>query len=123
MSKLEEKFVSAWSQYGAGRIPATQHRFTLKRRFRFDFAWPKERVAVECDGFGLGGFAGAHQSIVGLSNSHEKANLAQECGWIVLRYTSRQLGSDVKRELVCQQIVRILRRRQNAMDQRQEDDQ
>lgn len=110
-STLEQTFFDAWCQYGRGKIPAEQYRFSPGRRFRFDFAWPKRKVAVELDGFGYGGKQGGHQTIVGISNQHEKQNHAIELGWIVLRYTTRQLGSKEKREAVCQQVLRVLESR------------
>lgn len=57
-------------------------------KYRFDFAWPQSWVAVEIDGFGFG-----HQAQQQMAADNEKANLAVVCGWRVLRFNSRQLGS------------------------------
>jgi very-short-patch-repair endonuclease len=110
LSKLELLFLAAWSKYGSGRIPAREYVFSPTRRYRLDFAWVKERVGVELDGFSKFGF-GAHQTIVGVTRDHEKGNHAAELGWVLLRYTSKQLGSEAKREQVIQQIIRIVRQR------------
>lgn len=65
-----------------------EYRFTTDRDWRFDFAWPEQKVAVEVDGFGFG-----HQAQQRLAHNHEKQNAAVLMGWRVLRYTSRCLGS------------------------------
>ena len=58
-------------------------RFHPERRWRFDYAWPDARVALEVDG-GAGAF-GRHSRPGGMRGDHEKANAAQLAGWIVLR--------------------------------------
>jgi very-short-patch-repair endonuclease len=95
----------AWCEHGFGK-PITEFRFHPVRKFRFDFAWPRHKVAVEIDGYGFG-----HQAIKGMAGDNEKINLAIECGWLVLRYTSRQLGSRDKRRAVVQQVLRVLESR------------
>lgn len=110
-SKLERKFLDAWCKYGMGRIPAKEHRFHPVRKYRIDFAWPQYRLGIELDGFG-----GRHQTHWGFAADHEKINLAIESGWVILRYTSRQLGSEEKRRKCCGQILKVLemRRRQHG---------
>lgn len=117
MSALETRFVKTWGKFGKGRIPKKQYRFHPVRRFRFDFAWPAEKVAVEIDGFGLGHGIGRNLgvAIATLSQSNERQNLAMESGWIVLRYTSRQLGSEKKRRKCCEQILRVLENRRDEI--------
>jgi len=106
MNTVKEKWVEAWSKYGIGKIHAHEYRFHPVRKFRFDFAWPTEKVAVEIDGFG-----GGHQTNFNLSKDNEKMNLAQEFGWIVLRFTARQLGSKKKRQEAAKQVLRILKQK------------
>ena len=65
-----------------------EHQFSTLAKYRFDFAWLEQRVAVEIDGFGYG-----HQAQQQMSKDNEKANLAILEGWKVLRFNSRQLGS------------------------------
>ena len=102
---VKELWEEAWSQHGIGKIPATEFRFHDVRKFRFDYAWPAQKVAVETDGYGY------HQTKAGLQADHEKSNLAQECGWIVIRHTNRSLGSKQKRHDAAKQVLRILKRR------------
>lgn len=59
------------------------------RLFRFDLAWPVERVAVEVDGGVWAG--GRHTRGSGFVKDMEKLNLAVLLGWRVLRYTPQDL--------------------------------
>ena len=112
MSHLEDSFIEAWSKWGQGKIPETQLKFHPIRKFRLDFAWPLQQVAVECDGMGgYRGSIGAHRTIQGISNNHEKTNLAIEEGWVVLRFTTPMLSSQKKRKEACQQVLRVLHTR------------
>jgi len=61
------------------------------RRWRFDVAWPVERLAVEVDG---GGWTqGRHSREPGMQSDNAKCNEAQLAGWLVLRVTPRQVQS------------------------------
>ncbi len=69
--------------------PVREHRFLEARKFRFDYAWLSERIALEVEGGVWGG--GRHNSPVGFLNDITKYNLAAVHGWIVLRCTPQQL--------------------------------
>ena len=77
---------------GQGPPAVREHRFDSKRRFRFDLAWPEQRVAVEVEG-GLRRY-GRHNRPEGYASDCEKYNLAQIAGWVVLRYTTEMLKAD-----------------------------
>lgn len=63
----------------------------IGRRFRFDVAWPKQRVALECDG---GAFiSGRHATGTGIRSDCEKFSLAAGLGWRVLRVLPEQIES------------------------------
>jgi very-short-patch-repair endonuclease len=64
--------------------PVAEYRFAEERRFRFDWAWPERRIAVEEDG-GIW-IRGRHNHPAGYLRDMEKLNLAAELGWRVLRY-------------------------------------
>jgi hypothetical protein len=64
--------------------PTVEHKFAQDRRWRFDFAWLEQRVAVEVDGGVWTG--GRHTRGKGFLADCEKINRAQELGWCVLRY-------------------------------------
>lgn len=67
--------------------PEREHRFHPVRRFRFDFAWPDKKLAVEVEGI-LFGEGGRHQRGMGYANDCHKYNLAIEAGWTVMRVPS-----------------------------------
>ncbi len=78
-------------------LPVAEYLFAPPRRFRFDYAWPDDRVALECEG-GIW-VQGRHNRGQGFINDCEKYNLACVMGWRVLRYTPHNLDlliSDLK---------------------------
>jgi very-short-patch-repair endonuclease len=68
-----------------------QHRFHAERQWRFDFAWPVRRVALEVDGGTWTG--GRHTRGDGYAEDCVKVNTAVIAGWRVLRATSDQVKS------------------------------
>ena len=71
--------------------PTREHKFLPDRRFRFDFAWPERKVAVEVEG---GTFvSGRHNRPMSMAKDMEKYNLAAIDGWLVLRVTPHQIKS------------------------------
>lgn len=63
--------------------PEVEYRFHETKAWRFDFAWPAERVALEVEGGIYSG--GAHGSISGILRDIEKYNAAAARGWRVIR--------------------------------------
>lgn len=87
-----------------------QLRFALpERQFRFDFAFPARRVAVELEGgIFLRNRNKGHASPKELLASMEKNNAAMLQGWRVLRYSTIDLK---KRPVqVVEEVVELLRR-------------
>lgn len=75
--------------------PVTEYRFARPRRWRFDFAWPDLRIAVEIEG---GVYTrGRHVRPGGYQGDIEKYNAAVLAGWRVLRYTAPMLDADPAR--------------------------
>lgn len=74
--------------------PLREYRFHATRKWRFDYAWPRWKVALEVEG-GVFGFTdpktglrrsgGAHSSITGIKRDIEKYNHAAAMGWLVIR--------------------------------------
>lgn len=61
-----------------------EHKFHPTRKWRFDFAWPTQRIAVEVEG---GVFArGRHTRPAGFIADCEKYSCAALDGWMVLRF-------------------------------------
>lgn len=68
-----------------------EFKFAPGRRWRFDFAWWNERLAVEVEGGTWSG--GRHVRPGGFELDCEKYNRAVLLGWRVLRFTARQVQS------------------------------
>lgn len=69
--------------------PVTEHKFLKDRKFRFDFAWPDEKIAVEIEGGIWTG--GRHTRGKGYLKDMEKYNLAVLNSWKVLRFSTDQI--------------------------------
>jgi very-short-patch-repair endonuclease len=90
-SEIERAFEFLWSMARdsaelAVKEPEREYRF-CERRWRFDFAWPEEKVAVECDGGQWLARGGRHAR----DQDREKLNRAAVLGWRVLRYSREML--------------------------------
>lgn len=77
-----------------------EHRFHPERRWRFDLAFPSQRLGVEVDG------RGRHQTVAGVRNDCEKLNEAVRLGWRVLRFPASDKArarqwADLIREVLC----------------------
>lgn len=82
-------------------------RFLSKRKFAFDFAWRKERVAVEVHGQVYDGAgAGRHNRAQGFTNDREKMRYAALSGWWVLEFT----GAEVQRGVCVDWIAAMLKK-------------
>lgn len=109
MSRLEEALAqhlmfAASDVNGRWRYPepVREYRFDSTRRWRFDFAWPALKVAVECDGGTFTG--GRHVRGTGFEKDAEKLNAAALQGWTVLRFTQRQITSGAALEAIEQAL-------------------
>jgi very-short-patch-repair endonuclease len=71
--------------------PTLEHKFHATRKWRFDFAWPELKFAVECEG---GHWTnGRHTRGAGFAADSEKYNEAMLDGWRVLRVVSEHIKS------------------------------
>lgn len=87
---LERKLFSDLRALGCPE-PVLQFRYSPHRRWRFDFAWPEQKLAVEVDGGTWSG--GRHTRGAGYERDSEKLNAANLLGWTCLRYTSSMVRS------------------------------
>jgi hypothetical protein len=71
--------------------PEREYRFAPPRRWRFDFAWPVRKLAVEVEGITYEG--GRHQRIDGFEKDCEKYEAALLDGWRVYRTTAKRIRS------------------------------
>jgi very-short-patch-repair endonuclease len=68
-----------------------EHRFHPTRKWRFDFAWPANRLACEVEG---GVYTnGRHTRGAGFTADCEKYNEAAADGWTVIRVTAEQIDN------------------------------
>jgi len=89
-SELESLFASQLDAVGLGGY-VREYQAIPGRRFRFDFCWVKERLAVEIQG---GTYSrGAHVRPLGVRRDYEKGNLAVKHGWRVLQFDADMVKS------------------------------
>lgn len=82
--------------------PRREYRFDADRRWKFDFAWPDWKIAVECEG-GIW-TQGRHTRALGFEADCSKYNAATVQGWRVLRFTSNMIQSGAAVETLTQAI-------------------
>lgn len=87
-SKLEEMFALHLRLYLVPE-PRREYRFHPTRKWAFDFAWERQKVAVEIEGGIYSG--GRHTRGSGFTRDCDKYNAAQIAGWIVLRFVDEHL--------------------------------
>ena len=90
---VERRFLVQCHARGAGMpLPDEEWLFAkaeMGRQWRFDWAWPVQRIGMECDG---GAFVrGRHTRGKGFIEDMAKSNAAVKLGWRVLRYTPDQI--------------------------------
>ncbi len=74
--------------------PSPEYPFAkdLGRKWRFDFAWPEYKVALEVEGGTWVG--GAHTRGRGYESDVEKYNVAGIAGWLVIRATNHMVNDE-----------------------------
>ncbi|HHX8716625.1 endonuclease domain-containing protein [Vibrio alginolyticus] len=90
MSALEQTLLFQIKAMGLA-IPEKEYRFHETRRWRFDFAYPEQQLAVEVEGGTWAG--GRHTRGSGYEKDCEKYNEAALRGWSVLRFTGSMIKS------------------------------
>lgn len=85
-----------WRPFGIP-TPETEFRFHPTRQWRFDYAWPDKKIAVEKQGGiwmrGATGRGGAHSLPSNIIRDMEKNNEAVKLGWRVFLFTPQQIRS------------------------------
>lgn len=100
-TKLEDLFAAQVQAHGLP-APLREVRFHPSRDWRFDFAWPDHRLAVEVEG---GEYVrGRHQRVGGFQRDTQKYNEAVMLGWRVLRFP----GSRVKSGEAVNTVAQVL---------------
>ena len=96
-SKLEDELLAQLKLLKVKK-PVREYRFSNTRRFRFDFAWPQEKVACEVQG-GIW-VGGRHNRGKGYENDCDKLNLCQLDGWLLLYVTTTHIARGDAAELI-----------------------
>lgn len=73
------------------QAPSTEYRFHATWKWRFDYAWPRWKVALEVEGGVWTG--GRHTRGSGFVKDMKKYNHAAAMGWLVLRCQPRTLAT------------------------------
>lgn len=81
-------------------VPVAEYAFaqSIGRRWRFDWAWPSLKLAVEQEG-GVW-TKGRHTRGAGFVKDLEKYNRAAELGWRLLRFTPEQIDNGMALDVV-----------------------
>lgn len=87
-SKLELAFSREWVKT-YGRTIVREYKFHPRRMWRFDFAFPSVKVAIEIQGYGRG-----HISYTGMYQDYQKNNSAIRLGWSIIYLMSEDLKPD-----------------------------
>lgn len=84
-------WLAAWCLSKKVPYPVAEFRFHPKRKWRLDFAWEKQRVAIELHGAVYQ--QGRHTRGKGFEDDREKMNTATLMGWKVIEVTTGQVKS------------------------------
>ena len=106
MSYLENDFQSWLGQNPDIPFAVREFIFAPPRKFRFDFAWPDQKVAVEIEGGLWKG--GRHQTLDGFMKDCEKYERALQLGWRVYRVPGPWV-SDGSRWIWREEVMTTLR--------------
>ncbi len=79
--------------------PTAEYKFLESRKFKFDFAWVEQKVALEAEGM-------VHRIKSRFHSDIEKYNLALEAGWRVYRASRRDLEQP---EVLLKQLKKALK--------------
>lgn len=104
-SELERVFETRWKQLGGPELKR-EYRFHPTRRWRFDFAEPSRKIAVEVEG-GTFKDKSRHTTGEGYAKDCIKYNQATLLSWKVFRLTSDMLANDPEGHL--QPIIELMR--------------
>lgn len=86
-STAERNFVLLWESAYPDIDLLSEYCGVKGRKFRFDFAHPPTKTAIEIQG-GIYLRRGGHNSAAGLHRDYEKLNLAQSQGWTVFQLSA-----------------------------------
>lgn len=86
--KVDPFIMFVKQELGVDLVP--EYKFHSSRKWRFDYAIPDKKIAIECEG-GIWMKKSRHISGKGYKGDMEKYNAAVELGWKLLRFTPDEL--------------------------------
>lgn len=93
--------------------PQIEYHFHPTRDWRFDFAWPDIKLALEVEGGIYNG--GRHVTPKGFEGDCEKYNEATCLDWRVIRVTSKMINSsELKALTLITRMIRLLSHESNS---------
>jgi very-short-patch-repair endonuclease len=92
LSVGEETFADHCKAYGLWPVREFAFATEIGRNWLFDFAWPKEKIAVEVEGGTKHGFS-RHSRGNGFEKDCRKYNAAAMLGWRLFRFTTKMVMS------------------------------
>lgn len=100
LSEGEERFAEHCRAYLSviRTMPCREYEFCDGRKWRFDFAWPSRRIAVEIEGGTWSG--GRHTRGSGYLGDIEKYNMASFLGWHIYRFTTAMVSSGAAIDII-----------------------
>lgn len=93
MSILAGKFLIMWKALGGPELTA-EYKFHPTRKWRFDFALPALKLAIEIDGGAFLANGGRHGRGMGMVKDCEKYRAAADLGWLVWRFSPKCITTD-----------------------------
>jgi very-short-patch-repair endonuclease len=88
-----------WTAFGIP-IPVRELVFHPTRKWRFDYAWPDLKIAVEIEGGIWMNGRGAHSRPSNIERDMQKQNAGGLLGWRIFRFTPRQLKTGEVQEFM-----------------------
>lgn len=82
----------------SGLFPEREYKFCEDRKWRFDFAFPEDLIAIEIEGAVWS--AGRHTRGSGYIADLDKYNSAARLGWRVFRFTTDQVAKGLAIDFV-----------------------
>jgi len=83
-----------WQAFGLPK-PEIEFRISKERRYKWDYAWPQFKIALEQNGGiwmrGITGRGGAHSLPSNIIRDMEKMNFAQKLGWRVFQFQPKDI--------------------------------
>jgi hypothetical protein len=99
MNPSKNNLEDFWRLFGYPE-PQKEFRFHPERKWRFDFAFPDRKIAVEVQG-GLF-IGGAHARPTFIVQSYEKMNNAMLLGWKVFQFQPKEFNNGIAVEILDQ---------------------